>query len=391
MRRRLALLVFLAGCSSVPGPRAGESRTIAIPGTPIRFDVVFVPGKDGLRAYWIGKHEVTWWEFLTFEESAPRREWWRRPSPRADGATYPSESSYLSRPEPSRPAWGVRWHGAVSYCDWLTGKTGMRFRLPTEAEWEHAARMGFPRGDPAPLDEFACVGTREPQPVGSRKADALGVHDLLGNVWEMCLEPIDRISYEPAFRGGAWNSPSKEVGIAARTGVAAEWWELDCERPTSLWWFWGLLRHQGFRIVLTEEAVRGPCPDVDVTITGFAPREAKSRHGPGNGMRVRGEVVNRSARALDELELDVYWLDAAGAAHRMDVEGSRSHGPGRPTFAVAHPVLANSGREGPHRQPLRPGERRAFELDVPQAIDEYAWDARPRFGARVTAAVFARD
>ena len=102
MEMRGLLLVVLLGvatsCSSAPTRPAGESRTIAIPGTQIRFDMVYVPGGQGLRPFWIGKREVTWGDFAAFHGTKHRR------GERVDGVTYPSETSYLEH------AWGASPH-----------------------------------------------------------------------------------------------------------------------------------------------------------------------------------------------------------------------------------------------------------------------------------------
>ncbi len=393
VRASVVLLGLVSGCVAAPGPEGGGSRTIIVPGSGVRFDVVRVPGGGGLRPFWLGKHEVTWAEFAAFENANPLRKG------RVDGMTRPSERYLIGPPEdfpdaaqPSRPAFRVRWHGAVSYCDWLSRETGLRFRLPTEAEWEHAARLGFPGGNPAAPEEFAWGGgSRGPQPVGSKRADARGVHDLLGNVWEHCLEPLDGVSYGSVLRGGSWRSPAGELRLESRTGILEDWSEMDPERPMSLWWFWGPECHQGFRVVLTDDAVLGPAPEVELTIEGSPARQVGKGHWGVRMIRVRGEALNRGRRAIEELELAVYPLKADGSPHWIDLEGSPFHGGWRPTFSLAWPALRNSAHEGPRRRPLRPGERRAFEVDVPAPYDAFAEDAALRFGARATAAIYGPE
>lgn len=122
---------------------------------------------------------------------------------------------------PAQPVVGVNWYEAVAYCRWLTAtlKDGYEYRLPTEAEWERAARgpegRAYPWGDE--WREGACnskdVGLEATSPVGLFPAGASfeGIEDLAGNVWEWCADwygPYQ--SKEPGekkyrvLRGGSW-------------------------------------------------------------------------------------------------------------------------------------------------------------------------------------------
>lgn len=111
----------------------------------------------------------------------------------------------------------------MAYCDRLTALTGRKFRLPTEAEWEHAARAG---GTDVDVETRAWhagnsgEGTRVP---GTPKPNAWGLHDMLGKVWEVCLEPSEPPSHGPVYRGGAWNTPKASLGPGLRTKVPLGW------------------------------------------------------------------------------------------------------------------------------------------------------------------------
>jgi formylglycine-generating enzyme required for sulfatase activity len=160
----------------------------------------------------IGKYPVTNFEYQAFVQDTdhkPPRHW--------EGDQYPEGLG-------DHPVVNVSWHDAVAYCEWLSEKTGRSYRLPSEAEWEKAARGAdgrqFPWGDE--WDASRC-NTREGGPgtttsVGqySSEGDSLyGVADMAGNVWEWCADWFQ--AYEgnrfldedygekyKVLRGGSW-------------------------------------------------------------------------------------------------------------------------------------------------------------------------------------------
>lgn len=110
-----------------------------------------------------------------------------------------------------RPVINVHYGNAVSYVEWLRRKTGQRYRLPSEAEWEYAARAGtsswFPFGnsaDPAKANFGNNVGRT--LPVGSYPPNAFGLHDMIGNVAEWTADcHHDGFAGAPAD-GSAWDA-----------------------------------------------------------------------------------------------------------------------------------------------------------------------------------------
>jgi formylglycine-generating enzyme required for sulfatase activity len=144
---------------------------------------------------------------------------------------------------PDRPIADIGSQDAVAWCDWLAERTGLPIRLPTEAEWEAAARAGsrtrFPWGneedDLSEYEWYDGNSFREAHAVGTRRSNDWGLHDLLGNVGEWCLDAW-RPTYEGApangepvkfadvsgpapghvIRGGAWHDRAAEVGSARR-------------------------------------------------------------------------------------------------------------------------------------------------------------------------------
>lgn len=286
--------------------------------------------------------------------------------------------------EGERPAVGVHWHLAVHYCAWLSEKTGGYFRLPTEAEWELALRAG---GDlPAPDDDrvwHARNAPDGPQPVGRKKPNAFGLHDMLGNAWELVLEPSPLPDYGPVFRGGAWNvAPEPRLG-AVRQGIDEDWVDHDPHRPRSQRWLIGLKASQGFRPV----RVAGPDDCLERANyrrhihVGIASVEALQMFRVGGlafrFTRVRGEISNTGARTVDDVEIDVHAVDEEGRPHRMDKEGTY----GNATWTRSWPVLSSGILPGLHAAPLRPGERRAFEALYPSPLDDVA---EKQAGVRVT-------
>ena len=148
---------------------------------------------------------------------------------------------YRSRPEfllPLQPVVAVNWFDAVGFCNWAARQTGRAVRLPTEAEWEYAARGGrsgclYPWGSTA-ADErrsYARRWLRGPEPVGTAEANGFGLCDMCENVREWCADWYDARYYGASpvenpggpergtarvARGGSWRSHAKLARCAAR-------------------------------------------------------------------------------------------------------------------------------------------------------------------------------
>ena len=139
---------------------------------------------------------------------------------------------------PDQPLVGVSWFDAVAYCRWLRALTGRRYRLPTEAEREKAARGGlegarFPSGDD-PGEADGRFPQEAPRPVGLSAPNGYGLFDMAYNIHEWCSDWYDpgyyRISPERdpqgppsgtrrASRGGAWRHQVKVTRCAARSSL----------------------------------------------------------------------------------------------------------------------------------------------------------------------------
>lgn len=145
---------------------------------------------------------------------------------------------------PKQPVVAVSWHDAIAYCDWLSLAREERYRLPTEAEWERAARGPvegtlYPWGDvpPEQLPNYANRWKKGPEPVGMYPPNAYGLYNLGDNVHEWCADWYDAAYYaispdrnpqgpatgsRRASRGGSWRHHIKVTHTAARSSIPPE-------------------------------------------------------------------------------------------------------------------------------------------------------------------------
>ena len=207
--------------------------------------------KVKISSFYIGKYEVTNKEFAAFLEdygsvnvvSGPNK---GQPMvmEHEQGIEFRFfKGEYIYRPYAGYedyPAGGVTWYGAVAYCQWLSEKTGQKFRLPTEAEWEYAARGGnrsrdYPYAGSPKIDQVAVYinnSKEQPQPVGSLRPNELGLYDCSGNLWEWCRDQFLKNYYRnspdsdpqgPAsgkgrvYRGGSFLNAADFCRLATRS------------------------------------------------------------------------------------------------------------------------------------------------------------------------------
>jgi formylglycine-generating enzyme required for sulfatase activity len=291
--------VTAAALVAQPAPSTSPASTYTetIPGTKVAFDMVAVPGgtftlgsPDGeagrqadegpqvevtLKPFWIGKHEVTWDEFdqFAFVGNTGARTGDQGADALADAESKPSRAygdEAKGYGKGTQPALAMTHHAAMEYCRWLSEKTGKAYRLPTEAEWEYAARAGATDARPADLDAQAWhAGNAEetPHKVGLKKPNAFGLHDMLGNVAEWTLDeysdkryaewgarasqpvalPTDK-RYPNAARGGSFIEPAAKLRYADRLPSHEDWSQRDPQVPQSIWWHTDA-DFVGFRVV----------------------------------------------------------------------------------------------------------------------------------------------
>lgn len=144
----------------------------------------------------------------------------------------------------TKPVTSVNWFDATEFCAWLSQRWGFEVRLPTEAEWEFAARGGFearlyPWGDEPPASRPGYAGRWKdgPEPVAQSEPNGYGLFDMCENVHEWCLDWYDPRYYDyspadnprgpetgtrKASRGGAWRHHIKIARCAARSSIPPE-------------------------------------------------------------------------------------------------------------------------------------------------------------------------
>ena len=203
-------MVFVEGGSFMMGNKEGESDE-----QPVHEVII--------DDFYIGKYEVKSADFQKFVQE--------------EGINQPTMPPWHT---PLHPAIYVTWRQARDYCEWLSEKTGKNFRLPTEAEWEYAAKGGqkskkdYMYAGSNMIDEV-CVYSGNAAGgaalVGSKEPNELGIYDMSGNVWEWCYDRYNKNYYKNSpkknpkgpdsgkwriVRGGSWDNVAHKTRITYR-------------------------------------------------------------------------------------------------------------------------------------------------------------------------------
>jgi thiamine biosynthesis lipoprotein ApbE/formylglycine-generating enzyme required for sulfatase activity len=273
--------------SSKPGP-----YSLTIPNTTVKFDMVSIPageftmGSSGsdpnqkkdeqpshkvrLDGFWMQAREVTWDEYrlFMFENQAGEKDHKDALVDAVSRPTRPYVEMSFGMGIDGFPAISMTQHAALKFAEWLSAKTGEFYRLPTEAEWEYACRADSSApfgGDQTKLGDYAWFGDNSNgkyQKVGTKRPNAWGLYDMLGNVMEWTLDgyapykpgaetnPWIRPTspYPQAVRGGSWNDPAGMVRCAARVASDESWKQQDPQLPKSIWYMTDA-QWLGFRLV----------------------------------------------------------------------------------------------------------------------------------------------
>jgi formylglycine-generating enzyme required for sulfatase activity len=228
MKAVVALLMLWQGASGAAPVNDGFGDFVLVPGGPFRMGDNFGDGDARERpvhvvdvdAFDIGKFEVTnaqWRKFRDDPGYGDPKFWPDRRVMPKDQIPYWTDARNHGGGTPDSddyPVLGVNWDGAVAYCNWVSAKTGKKYRLPTEAEWEKAARgtdqRRFPWGNEIDrsyanyvgaqaFDTGSMVGLYD----GSKRGDLqthngaspYGAYDMAGNVMEWCSDWYSRDYY----------------------------------------------------------------------------------------------------------------------------------------------------------------------------------------------------
>jgi formylglycine-generating enzyme required for sulfatase activity len=249
--------------ASVPTPKAGDKRTIAVIGVDFTFVYVpagpFIMGSEEYdeekpvhtfqtNAFWLLQTPVTNSHYRPFVEASGynKQAWWTPTGWQWRTNTKLTEPRYWQDKEwneAKQPVIGVSWYEALAYANWLVQMTGESVRLPTEAEWEKGARgekgLKYPWGDQSPTEELCNFGGKVSKTTSvdryPKGASLYGALDMAGNIWEWTAtkwlenyenygtlvddNPEADAGAQRVVRGGAWNHDQINVRAAYRSKI----------------------------------------------------------------------------------------------------------------------------------------------------------------------------
>ena len=218
-----------------------------------------------VAAFYMGKYEVTWDVFELFfkqnqqlfvklaDDRTIKIDAITRPSP-------PYEDPSYGMGKEGYPAVSMSAYSALVFCKWLSTITGRFYRLPTEAEWEYAARAGsqteYSFGSIENINDYAVYynnANGKYAKVGTKKPNAWGLYDMHGNAAEWTLDEykpqaygtlkaenpwqIPTVIHPRVYRGGSWDDYAKALRSAARSASSMKLQKRDPQIPKSFWWF----------------------------------------------------------------------------------------------------------------------------------------------------------
>ena len=236
-----AILLTAAAVAAMLVLRGGAPKTVKSGAPALRGDIT-VELRDGVRLELVkveagtftmgGRHVTLNNDYYIGMTEVTQKQW---------SAVMGPHNARFRRGSRNRPLEGVSWDWAMAFCEKLNevGKApeGWKFTLPTEAQWEYAARggsrsRGFKYSGSDNLNEVAWYwdnSGNETHPVAQKRANELGLYDMSGNVWEWCLdryeenyardpEHPERGGYWRVVRGGCWSNGAAKCGSTVRMG-----------------------------------------------------------------------------------------------------------------------------------------------------------------------------
>lgn len=264
----------------------------AIPKTGVSYEMVPIPGGEftmgspedeadreddegpqhqvKVSPFWMGKFEVTWDMYEPFMITSDARNKdgslevipeGAEPVDIVSSPTAPYTEMSFGMGTEGFPAICMTQHAALKFCQWLSAQTGHYYRLPTEAEWEFAARAGTKGPFSVPAEEIEDYGVVDPEAqrvgyekIGTKKPNPFGLYDIHGNVMEWVLDGYEEDAYSKrsgltvdplviptslyprVVRGGSWYDPP-DWARSARRVFSEDWWkDQDPQLPRSIWY-----------------------------------------------------------------------------------------------------------------------------------------------------------
>lgn len=256
----------LAMGSMLAGQAGNESKgqltayTESLPKSVAKIKMVPIPGgkiKIGtqdveVKPFFIASTETTWEAFDAFLASGPPSQPYDTTEFAPDAIARPSKGYIL--PD---LGWGHNGYPAINlnvdsvdmFCKWLSSVTKKKYRVPTEAEWELAARGGDPawKLDKAQMEKSAWHAgnsDEETHPVGKKAPNKFGLYDIFGNVGEWATD----LEGKPVLCGNTFEDKLDKFSPTTRRRWEAKWQQSDPQLPKSRWWL-SDGPFAGFRIV----------------------------------------------------------------------------------------------------------------------------------------------
>ena len=213
-----------------------EGTTVELTMVPVSAGVLRSGAPDGhdqveVASFYIGQTEVTWdlFDVFVYGLDIPEED------KASDAVTRPSKP-YVP---PDRgfghagyPAISMTYQSAEKFCEWLSAKTGRKYRLPTEAEWALVAQRCEAEGDLTAHEWFRDNAEAQTHEVATKSACVTGVYDLFGNAAEWTTASDGK----PVVCGGAYSDDASLISAATRRSQTSAWNMSDPQMPKSKWW-----------------------------------------------------------------------------------------------------------------------------------------------------------
>lgn len=272
-RHFLCVLVLSFACSAMPIPTSkkafpSNSKTVGIPGSDQYIKLKWVESgqlrlnlnkRVQLDGFYMSETEVTYDQFVLFQIKS-------FDTKASDHSSNDYNLDAISRPTPPYedftkgmgksggfPAVSLTQQAALRYCHWLYHKTGVFFRLPTEAEWQYACMSGETEVDE--IEEIAWIGSDAEakfHKVAQKLPNSLGLYDMIGNVSEWTLDQYLEDYIEKAdvmnpwivpdrkhsrtVKGTSYESSIEDCNCSYRQKSQTRWQMRDPQIPKSVWW-----------------------------------------------------------------------------------------------------------------------------------------------------------